>query len=97
MSNGVKGKVGINKEPYKQPPYADNSVQITITPDEKEYLTDMAVIMSKLKVNEANSTLIPDKTLSALGKMALNLWPIFIALMYSKSQKLRPICQINRP
>ena len=78
MSNGVKGKVGINKEPYKQPPYADNSVQITITPDEKEYLIDMAVIMSKLKVNEANSTLIPDKTLSALGKMALN----FMANIY---------------
>ena len=53
MNKGTKSKVDINKkEPYKQPPYDDNAVQITISPDEKEYLTDMAVIMSKLMVKK---------------------------------------------
>jgi hypothetical protein len=75
MNKGAKGKIDINKEkePYKQPPYVGNVVQITITPAERKYLVDMAVIMSKLMVKETNTTLLPDKTLSSLGKMALNL------------------------
>ena len=74
MNNGAKSKVDINKkEPYKQPPYDDNAVQVTVTPDERKYLVDMAVIMSKLMVNETNTPLLPDNTLSSLGKMALSL------------------------
>ena len=73
MFNGAKSKVDINKkEPYKQPPYDDNAVQITVTPAERKYLVDMAVIMSKLMVKETNTTLLPDKTLASLGKMALS-------------------------
>jgi hypothetical protein len=54
MNKGTKSKVDINKkEPYKQPPYDDNSVQVT--PDEREYLVDMALIMSKLMVKETNT------------------------------------------
>jgi len=78
MSRGVKGKVDINKKPYKQSPYADDAVQITITSAERAYLTDIAVIMSKLKIKETNTTLLPDKTLSSLGKMAL----IFMTNIY---------------
>ena len=74
MNNAAKNNVDINKkEPYKQPPYDDNAVQITVTPDERKYLVEMAVIMSKLTVKETNTTLLPDKTLASLGKMALNL------------------------
>jgi hypothetical protein len=72
MRKGTKGKIDVNKASYKQPPYADDAVQVTVTPDERKYLMDMAVIMSKLKVKETNTTLIPDKTLSSLGKMALS-------------------------
>ena len=72
MAKNNTDKVGINKEPYKQPPYAYDAVQITVTPDERKYLMDIAVIMSKIKVKEPNTTLIPDSTLSSLGKMALN-------------------------
>ena len=88
MNNGAKSKVGINKkEPYKQPPYDNNAVQITISPDEKEYLADMAVIMSKLMVKETNTTLIPDKTLSSLGKMALSFMTnIYCTNVFSKSE-----------
>ena|SRR5688572_17715616 len=74
MNNGAKNNVDINKkEPYKQPPYDDNAVQVTVTPDERKYLVDMAVIMSKLMVKETSTTLLPDKTLASLGKMALNV------------------------
>jgi hypothetical protein len=74
MNTGAKSKVDINKkEPYKQPPYDDIAVQVTVTPAERKYLVDMAVIMSKLMVKETNTTLLPDKTLASLGKMALNL------------------------
>jgi hypothetical protein len=74
MNTGAKSKVDINKkEPYKQPPYDDNAVQVTVTPAERKYLVGMAVIMSKLMVKETNTTLLPDKTLASLGKMALNL------------------------
>ena len=73
MNKGAKSKVGINKkEPYKQPPYDDNSVQVTITPYERKYLVDMALILSKLMVKETNTPLLPDNTLSSLGKMALS-------------------------
>jgi hypothetical protein len=49
MNNGAKSKRDINKkEPYKQPPYDENAVQVTVTPAERKYLVDMAVIMSKL-------------------------------------------------
>jgi hypothetical protein len=72
MNNGAKSKVDINKkEPYKQPPYDDNAVQVTVTPAERKYLVDIAVIMSKLMVKETNTPLLPDSTLSSLGKMAL--------------------------
>ena len=64
--------MGINKEPYKQPTYAYDAIQITITPDERKYLVDIAVIMSKLIVKETNTTLLPDSSLSSLGKMALS-------------------------
>jgi hypothetical protein len=74
MKNGAKSKVDINKkEPYKQPPYDYNAVQVTVTPAERKYLVDMAVIMSKLIVKETNTPLLPDNTLSSLGKMALSL------------------------
>ena len=73
MTKSNTDKVGINKKRYKQPPYAYDAVQITITPAERKYLMDIAVIMSKIKVKETNTTLIPDSTLSSLGKMALNL------------------------
>ena len=80
-------KVGINKEPYKQPPYAYDAVQITVTPDERKYLMDMAVIMSKLMVKEPNTTLIPDSTLSSLGKMALNFMTnIFCTNVFTQSE-----------
>src|SRR5687767_15634389 len=73
MNNGAKSKVDINKtEAYKQPPYDDTAVQVTVTPAERKYLVDKAVIMSKLMVKETNTTLLPDKTLASLGKMALN-------------------------
>jgi hypothetical protein len=73
MNNAPKSNVDINKkEPYKQPPYDDNAVQITVTPSERKCLVDMAVIMSKLMVKETNTTLLPDKTLASLGKMALS-------------------------
>jgi hypothetical protein len=96
MNKGAKSKVDINKkEPYKQPPYDDNSVQITITPYEREYLVDMALILSKLMVKETNTPLLPDNTLSSLGKMALSFMTnIFCTKVLS--QKLRPICPINR-
>jgi hypothetical protein len=32
MTNNTTDMTGINKEPYKQPPYAYDAVQITITP-----------------------------------------------------------------
>jgi hypothetical protein len=74
MNNGGKSKVDINKkEAYKQPPYDDTAVQVTVTPAERKYFVDMAVIMSKLMVKETNKPLLPDKTLASLGKMALNL------------------------
>lgn len=73
MNSGAKSNVDINKkEPYKQPPYDDNAVQVTVTPAERKCLVDMAVIMSKLMVKETNTTLLPDKTLASLGKMALS-------------------------
>ena len=50
MTKNTTDNVGINKEPYKQPPYAYDAVQITITPDERKYLVDIAVVMSKLRV-----------------------------------------------
>ena len=79
MNNGAKSKVDINKkEPYKQPPYDDNAVQVTVTPAERKYLVDMAVIMSKLIVKETNTPLLPDNTLSSLGKMALSLMTTII-------------------
>jgi hypothetical protein len=35
-------------------------------------LVDIAVILSKLMVKETNTPLLPDNTLSSLGKMALS-------------------------
>ena len=87
MAKSTTDKVGINKEPYKQPPYAYDAVQITVTPDERKYYMDIAVIMSKLKVKETNTTLIPDKTLSSLGKMALSfLTNIFCTEVLTQSE-----------
>jgi hypothetical protein len=88
MNNGAKSKVDINKkEPYKQPPYDDNAVQVTVTPAERKYLVDMAVIMSKLIVKETNTPLLPDNTLSSLGKMALNLMTnIFCTNVFTQSE-----------
>ena len=71
MSKGLKDKVDINKiEP--SPRTNEETLHVWLTDEEKKYLSKMAQIMSKLKVNETNSTLIPDKTLASLGKMALN-------------------------
>ncbi len=82
MNKSAKSKVDINKKkPYKQPPYEDNAVQITITPDERKYLVDMAVIMSKIMVKETNTTLLPDKTLASLGKMALSFMTNIFCIM----------------
>ena len=87
MSKDAKSKVDINKEPYKQPPYDDNSVQIAISPHERKYLVDLAVIMSKLMVKETNTTLLPDKTLASLGKMALNfLANIYCTKVFTQSE-----------
>jgi hypothetical protein len=88
MNNGAKSKVDINKkEPYKQPPYDDNAVQVTVTPAERKYLVDMAVIMSKLIVKETNTPLLPDNTLSSLGKMALSLMTnIFCTNVFTQSE-----------
>ena len=88
MKNGAKNNVDINKkEPYKQPPYDDNAVQVTVTPDERKYLVDMAVIMSKLMVNETNTPLLPDNTLSSLGKMALSFMTnIFCTKVLTQSE-----------
>ena len=88
MNKGIKSKVDINKkEPYKQPPYDDNSVQVTVTPDEREYLVDMALIMSKLMVKETNTPLLPDNTLSSLGKMALSFMStIFCTKVLTQSE-----------
>jgi hypothetical protein len=88
MNTGAKSKVDINKkEPYKQPPYDDNAVQVTVTPAERKYLVDMAVIMSKLIVKETNTPLLPDNTLSSLGKMALNLMTnIFCTNVFTQSE-----------
>jgi hypothetical protein len=88
MNNGAKSKVNINKkEPYKQPPYNDNAVQVTVTPDERKYLVDMAVIMSKLMVKETNTPLLPDNTLSSLGKMALSFMTnIFCTKVLTQSE-----------
>src|SRR5688500_20101951 len=82
MNNGAKSKVDINKkEPYKQRPYNDNAVQVTVTPDERKYLVDMAVIMSKLIVKQSNTPLLPDNTLSSLGKMALSFMTNIFCIM----------------
>jgi hypothetical protein len=88
MKNGAKSKVDINKkEPYKQPPYDYNAVQVTVTPAERKYLVDMAVIMSKLIVKETNTPLLPDNTLSSLGKMALSLMTnIFCTNVFTQSE-----------
>src|SRR5687767_15518176 len=88
MNNGAKSKVDINKkEPYKQRPYDDNAVQVTVTPAERKYLVDMAVIMSKLIVKETNTPLLPDNTLSSLGKMALSLMTnIFCTNVFTQSE-----------
>jgi hypothetical protein len=88
MNTGAKSKVDINKkEPYKQPPYNDNAVQVTVTPAERKYLVDMAVIMSKLIVKETNTPLLPDNTLSSLGKMALSLMTnIFCTNVFTQSE-----------
>jgi hypothetical protein len=87
MTNNTTDKTGINKEPYKQPPYAYDAVQITITPDERKYLMDMAVIMSKIMVKETNTTLLPDKTLASLGKMALSfMTSIFCTKVLTQSE-----------
>jgi hypothetical protein len=73
MNHGAKSKGDINKkETYKQPPYNNNAVQITVTPEERKYLVDMTLILSKLMIKGTNTPLLPDKTLSSLGKMALN-------------------------
>jgi hypothetical protein len=88
MNNGAKSKVDINKkEPYKQPPYDYNAVQVTVTPAERKYLVDMAVIMSKLIVKETNTPLLPDNTLFSLGKMALSLMTnIFCTNVFTQSE-----------
>jgi hypothetical protein len=88
MNKGTKSKVDINKkEPYKQPPYDYNSVQVTITPDEREYLVDMALILSKLMVNETKTPLLPDNTLSSLGKMVLSfITNIFCTQVLTQSE-----------
>jgi hypothetical protein len=88
MNTGAKSKVDINKkEPYKQPPYDDNAVQVTVTPAERKYLVDMAVIMSKLIVKETNTPLLPDNTLSSLGKMALSFMTnIFCTNVFTQSE-----------
>jgi hypothetical protein len=88
MNNGAKSKVDINKkEPYKQRPYNDNAVQVTVTPDERKYLVDMAVIMSKLIVKESNTPLLPDNTLSSRGKMALSFMTnIFCTKVLTQSE-----------
>ncbi len=88
MNHGAKSKGDINKkEPYKQPPYDDNAVQVTVTPAERKYLVDMAVIMSKLMVKETNTTLLPDKTLASLGKMTLNFMTnIFCIIVLMQSE-----------
>jgi hypothetical protein len=96
MTTSTTDKVDINKKIYKQPPYAYDAVQITITPDERKYLIDIAAIMSKLMVKENNTPLLPDKTLASLGKMALNFMTNIFCTKYFPSQKLRPICPINR-
>ena len=69
MNNSAKSKVDINKkEPYKQPPYDDNAVQVTVTPAERKSLVDIAVIMSKLMVKETNTPLLPDSTYLVFGR-----------------------------
>jgi hypothetical protein len=89
MNNGAKSKVDINKkEPYKQRPYNDNAVQVTVTPDERKYLVDMAVIMSKLIVKESNTPLLPDNTLSSLGKMALSFMTNIFCIMVLMQSEL---------
>jgi hypothetical protein len=87
MTKNTTDKIGINKKKsYKQPPYDDNAVQVTITSDEREYLVDIAVIMSKIMVKETNTTLLPDSTLSSLGKMALSFMTnIFCTNVLSQS------------
>jgi hypothetical protein len=48
---------------------------------------DMAVIMSKIMVKETNTTLIPDKTLSSLGRMALSfMTSIFCTKVLTQSE-----------
>jgi hypothetical protein len=88
MNNGAKSKGDINqKKLSKQPPYDDNSVQVTITLDERKYLVDIAVIMNKLMVKGTNTPLLPDKTLASLGKMALNFMThIFCTKVLTKSE-----------
>ncbi len=52
----------------------------------------MAVIMSKLRIKEANSTLISDKTLASLGKMALSFIGLHLQDLQEK-QKSRILYQ----
>ena len=86
MSKGLKDKVDINKiEP--SPRTNEETLHVWLTDEEKKYLSKMAQIMSKLKVNETNSTLIPDKTLASLGKMALNfLANIYCTKVFTQSE-----------
>jgi len=86
MSKGAKDKVDINK---KEPTSRTNeeTLHIWLTDDEKKYLSKMAKIMSKLKVNETNSMLIPDKTLSTFGKMALSFTAnIYCTKVFTQSE-----------
>jgi hypothetical protein len=48
---------------------------------------DIAVIMSKLMVKETNTTLLPDKTLLSLGKMAFSfITNIFCTIVLLQSE-----------
>ncbi len=83
MAKDVDKTLGINKDPEHIP----DEIKISITPSERDSLMDMAVIMSKLRVKETNSTLIPNNTLSSLGKMALSFMTnIYCAKVFTQSE-----------
>ena len=75
MSKGAKNKVDINKRPPKTDE-KDVRMYLSVELNKKEmtYFERLASLMSKITpANDGKGKLLPDKTLSSLGKMALGM------------------------
>ena len=72
MPKGAQNKVGINKN--KNPLNLDNRQCMKIDLNDKEltYFKRVASLMSKIEAQDSHK-ILPDKTLTSLGKMALGM------------------------